>query len=185
MAKNKKVGKNRKEKRDETKEKFEFFLEVKKLSKDVSSPEYILESDVGLDLRANENISLMPMEQKIVKTGLIIKVPKGHVGLIRDRAGIVGKMNIHTVAGTFDPDYRGEVSIFLVNFGEEEAHIEKGMRIAQMIFVPVTRVGVKVVKSLSETKRGSKGFGSTGIREKVKALLELDKEINKENISNI
>lgn len=184
-AKNKKIKKEKKEKRNETGRKFEFYLEVKKLSKEVSPPEYILESDVGLDLRANEDISLMPLEQKIVKTGLIMKIPRGHVGLIRDRAGIVGKMNIHTVAGTFDPDYRGEISIFLVNFGEEEAHIEKGMRIAQMIILPVTKVGIKIVKSLSETERGSKGFGSTGIKEKVKALLELDEKMNKKNISKI
>jgi len=155
------------------------FLEVKKLSKDVCSPEYILDSDVGLDLRANEDICLAPMEQKAVKTGLKIKIPDGHVGLIRDRAGIISEMKVHTVAGTFDPDYRGEVSIVVVNFGDEEVEIEKGMRIAQMIILPITKVGVKIVKSLSETKRGSKGFGSTGIKEKLKAFNELEKEMKK------
>ncbi|HVY01398.1 MAG TPA: dUTP diphosphatase [Candidatus Nanoarchaeia archaeon] len=140
-------------------------LEVQKLSDDVITPEYILESDVGLDLRANEDVSLMPLEQKEVKTGLIVKIPEGHVGLIRDRAGIVSQMNVHIVAGTFDSDYRGEVSIILSNAGDEEVEIEKGMRIAQMIIIPVTKVEVKVVKSLSKTERGSKGFGSTGLKE--------------------
>lgn len=186
MIKKRKIIKNKKKEiKNGSKKEFKFFLEVKKLSKDVCAPEYILNSDVGLDLRANENVSLMPMEQKIVKTGLILKIPEGHVGLIRDRAGIVSEMNIHTVAGTFDPAYRGEVSIVLVNFGDEEVEIEKGMRIAQMIILPITKVGVKIVKSLSETERGSKGFGSTGIKEKIKAFRELEKQFGKEDDGDI
>jgi len=176
IKKQKKTGDVKKEAKN--KQKFKFFLDVKKLSKDVCSPEYILDSDVGLDLRANENVSLMPMKQKAVKTGLKIKIPDGHVGLIRDRAGIISEMNVHTVAGTFDPDYRGEVSIMVVNFGDEEVEIEKGMRIAQIIILPVTKVGIKIVKSLSETKRGSKSFGSTGIKEKLKAFNKLANELN-------
>lgn len=174
IKKQKKISGMKKE--AENKQNFKFFLEVKKLFKDVCPPEYILESDVGLDLRANEDVCLSPMEQKSIKTGLMIKIPDGHVGLIRDRAGIVSKMNVHTVAGTFDPDYRGEVSIVVVNFGDEEVEIEKGMRIAQMIILPVTKVEIKVVKSLLETKRGSKGFGSTGIKKKLRAFNKLENE---------
>ena len=139
-------------------------LLVKKLSKTAELPEYMLSSDVGLDLKSNENISLSPMEQKNVKTGIAVKIPENHVGLIRDRAGIVNKMNIHTMAGTFDSAYRGEVSVVLVNFGDEEIEIEKGMRIAQLIILPVTNVKVKEVKSLENTSRGAKGFGSTGFK---------------------
>lgn len=152
-------------------------LEFKSIAKGASAPEYMLNSDVGLDLKANENISLKPMEQKIVRTGIVVKIPNNHVGLIRDRAGIVTKMGVHTVAGTFDPGYRGEVSIVLVNFGEEEVMIEKEMRVAQIIILPVTKVLVKEVKSLSETERGEKSFGSTGLREKIKEINELAKEI--------
>jgi dUTP pyrophosphatase len=159
----------RKEKKQET----SIFLEIKKLTKDAYPPEYIMESDVGLDLRANETVSLMPMEQKAIKTGLAIKIPDGHVGLIRDRAGIVNKMDVHTAAGTFDPAYRGEISIVVVNFGEKEIEIEKGMRIAQIIILPITKVKVKLVNSLLETKRGSKGFGSTGIKEKIENINKL------------
>ncbi|MFA5382947.1 MAG: dUTP diphosphatase [Candidatus Micrarchaeia archaeon] len=171
----------KKRKEEKNKSSSNVLLEVKKLSKDVCSPEYMLDSDVGLDIKANENVSLSPMEQKVVKTGLVIRIPDGHVGLIRDRAGIISFMKVHTVAGTFDPDYRGEVSIMVVNFGDEEVEIEKGMRIAQMIIIPVTKVNVKVVDSLSKTKRGSKGFGSTGIKEKLVAFKKLEKEINKKN----
>ncbi|MEM3405710.1 MAG: dUTP diphosphatase [Candidatus Pacearchaeota archaeon] len=165
--KNKKQIKNKEEK----------ILLVKKLFHDVSLPEYMLESDVGLDLRANENVILRPMEQKVVRTGIAIKIPDNHVGLIRDRAGIVSKMNVHTAAGTFDPAYRGEVSVILINFGDETVEIEKGMRIAQLIILPVTKVKVKEVDSLPVTNRYDKGFGSTGLKEKAKALQDI-KEMN-------
>jgi len=157
------------------------FLFVKKLSSDASIPEYMMESDVGLDIRANENIILRPLEQKTVRTGIAIKIPDGHVGLIRDRAGIVSKMNVHTAAGTFDPAYRGEVSIVLINFGDDTVEIEKGMRIAQLVILPVTKVKVKQVDSLPITDRYDKGFGSTGLKEKAKALNDIkNMKINEE-----
>jgi len=138
-------------------------LKVKKLAKDVELPEYSLETDVGFDIRANENVSLQPYEQKTIKTGIALEIPDGYVGLIRDRAGIVTKMGVHTSAGTFDPAYRGEISIVVINFGDEEVEIEKGMRVAQMIIIPVTKVDIKEVKSLSSSSRGEKGFGSSGM----------------------
>jgi dUTP pyrophosphatase len=100
--------------------------------------------------------------------------------LIRDRAGIITKMGVHTVAGTFDPAYRGEVSIILTNFGDEDAVIEKGMRIAQMIVLPVEKVQIREVRELSETKRGKRGFGSTGITDILKELKELEEMSKKE-----
>ncbi len=138
-------------------------LKIKKLAKDVEIPEYALASDVGFDIRANENVSLQPYEQKTIKTGIAIEIPEGHVGLIRDRAGIVTKMGVHTSAGTFDPAYRGEISVVMINFGDEEVEIEKGMRICQMIILPVAKVDIKEVKSLSSSSRGEKGFGSSGM----------------------
>lgn len=148
-------------------------LKVKRFFSDVELPEYALESDVGLDLRANESVSLAPYEQKTVHTGLAIQIPDGHVGLIRDRAGIVTKMGVHTAAGTFDPAYRGEISVVLVNFGEEKVMIEKGMRIAQLIILPITKVKIQEVKSLSLTSRYDRGFGSTGMKGVIKELNKL------------
>jgi len=143
-------------------------LLVKMINKEAVLPAYSFESDVGLDLVSVEDVCFLPMEQKPVKTGIAINIPKGHVGLIRDRAGIVGKMNIHTAAGTFDPGYTGEVSVMLVNFSDKEVEIEVGMKIAQLIILPVTRVKVCEVKTLKKTERGNKGFGSTGFVEKAK-----------------
>jgi len=154
-------------------------LQVKKFFKDVALPEYMMKSDVGLDLKANESVSLRPMEQKPVRTGIAIKIPEGCVGLIRDRAGIVSKMNVHTAAGTFDPDYRGEVSVVLVNFSDETIEIEKGMRIAQLVVMPVVKVKVEEVSKLPLTERYDKGFGSTGMKEKLQEFKKLDKAVNK------
>jgi len=148
-------------------------LLVKKFSSDACLPEYMMSTDVGLDIKANENMILRPLEQKTIHTGIAIKIPDGHVGLIRDRAGIVSKMNVHTAAGTFDPAYRGEVSIVLINFGEDTVEVEKGMRIAQLVIIPVTRAKVKQVESLPISERYDKGFGSTGLKEKAKALRDI------------
>jgi len=139
-------------------------LKVKRISKDAEIPSYSFESDVGFDLRAIEDVTLEPYEQKKVRTGILVEIPEGHVGLIRDRAGIVTKMGVHTAAGTFDPAYRGEVSIILVNFGEETVRVEAGMKICQMIIIPVTKVKIKEVSKLEKTERHNKGFGSTGIK---------------------
>ncbi len=155
-------------------------LQVKKFFKDSCLPEYMMKGDVGLDLKANESIELKPMEQKAIRTGIAIKIPEGCVGLIRDRAGIVSKMNVHTAAGTFDPDYRGEVSVILVNFSDESVEVEKGMRIAQLIIMPVLKVKVQEVSSLSVTERYDKGFGSTGMKEKLHEFDKLDKAVSKE-----
>ncbi|MEM0465542.1 MAG: dUTP diphosphatase [Candidatus Pacearchaeota archaeon] len=133
-------------------------LLIKRIHKDAELPSYHYESDIGLDLTSIEDVSFRPNEQKAIRTGLVIKIPDNHVGLIRDRAGIVSEMNLHTVAGTFDPGYRGEVSVVLVNFSEEEVLIEKGMKIAQLLIIPILKVNVKEVKELDETERGDKGF---------------------------
>ena len=153
------------------------YLEVKKISKDAFLPEYMFDTDVGLDLKANETVEIFPLQQKLIKTGIAVKIPEEHVGLIRDRAGIVSKMGVHTAAGTFDSAYTGEISVVLVNLGEKTVQIEKGMRIAQLIILPVKKVKVKEVKSLLETKRGEKGFGSTGLKEKIKEIKKLSEEI--------
>ena len=146
-----------------------------KLSKNVESPEYALNSDVGFDLKAFEDASLYPLEQKNVRTGIVLEIPKGYVGLVRDRAGIVQKMNVHTVAGTFDSGFRGEISIMLVNMGEKTVEIEKGMRIAQIILIPVVKAKLIERDRLSSTVRGNRSFGSTGMKEIVKELNKFSK----------
>ncbi len=158
------------------KSKSEVVLNFLKLSKDAEAPEYALESDAGFDLKAAEDVSIFPFDQKKVSTGIAIEVPEGYVGIVRDRAGIVQKMNVHTVAGTFDSGFRGEVSIMLVNMNDKSVEIEKGMRIAQIILVPIIKADIKEVKKLSSTERGERSFGSTGMKEIVKELNKLSKK---------
>jgi dUTP pyrophosphatase len=150
-------------------------LKFVKLSKNAETPEYILGSDVGFDLKAIEDVNLFPLEQKTVRTGIAMEIPEGYVGLVRDRAGIVQKMNVHTVAGTFDSGFRGEVSIMLVNMNDKTVGIEKGMRVAQIILLPVARAKIKEVKKLSDTERGKKSFGSTGMKKIIKELGKISK----------
>ena len=139
-------------------------LKIMKLSKEAELPEYAMNCDVGFDFRASESVILGPFEQKEVKTGVAVEIPEGYIGLVRDRAGIVTEMAVHVVAGTFSPSCRGEVTIMMINFGKDQVKIEKGMRIAQMIIVPVKKVEIKEVKSLSKTERSGKNFYSTGIK---------------------
>jgi dUTP pyrophosphatase len=157
------------------KENSEVELKFLKISKNAEAPEYILDSDVGFDLKAIEDVNLFPLEQKTVRTGIAMEIPEGYVGLVRDRAGIIQKMNIHTLAGTFDSGFRGEVSIMLVNMNDKTVGIEKGMRIAQIILIPVARAKIQEVKKLSDTERGKKGFGSTGMKKIVRDLNKISK----------
>jgi dUTP pyrophosphatase len=151
-------------------------LNFLKLSKNADSPEYALETDAGFDLKALEDAEIYPFEQKSVRTGIVIEIPKGYVGIVRDRAGIVQKMNVHTVAGTFDSGFRGEVSVILVNMNDKTVEIEKGMRIAQIILLPIVKAKIIEVKKLSETERGERSFGSTGMKEIIKELDKISKK---------
>jgi len=175
VTRHRKKGRESKGKRQRKREKKEMpVLEVKRLT-NLPLPGYVFNTDVGFDLRAAETVTLAPYEQKPVRTGIAIKIPEGHVGLIRDRAGIITKLGVHTAAGTFDPGYRGEVSVVLVNLSEKTVTVEAGMRIAQMIILPVTRVRIKEVTELEPSERHDRGFGSTGLKEIIKLEKELDK----------
>ncbi len=172
----KSVVKKTVEVKKEKKMKSEVNLNFLKISKDAEAPEYALNTDAGFDLKALENVSIFPFDQKKVSTGIAIEVPEGYVGIVRDRAGIVQKMNVHTVAGTFDSGFRGEVSIMLVNMNDKTVEIEKGMRIAQIILVPIVKAKITEVKKLSSTERGDKGFGSTGMKEIIRELNKISKK---------
>jgi len=107
-------------------------LKVKKISKKALLPEYTIDSDVCFDVRAFRSVNLKSMEQKEIRTGLVLQIPEGYVGLVRDRAGIVTKLGCHVIAGTIDSSYREEFTVLMINFGMDEIQIEAGMRIAQI-----------------------------------------------------
>jgi dUTP pyrophosphatase len=119
-----------------------------------------------MDLRANidESITLKPMERTIVKTGLFIALPVGFEAQVRPRSGLAAKNGITVLnaPGTVDADYRGEIGVILVNLSNEDFVINDGERIAQLIIAKHERAHWEEVEVLSETKRGTGGFGSTG-----------------------
>ncbi len=132
-------------------------------------PSYETGGAAGMDLRSavaeDRPLMLMPGKRALVPTGFIFEVPNGFEAQIRPRSGLAFKHGITCLntPGTIDSDYRGEVKVLLINLGEEEFLIERGMRIAQMVIAPVTRVVTAEVQEVSGTERGDGGFGSTGV----------------------
>lgn len=130
-------------------------------------PSYETEGASGMDIRAyiDETIVLLPGKRALIPTGLFIELPAGYEIQIRARSGLAVKYGIGLTngIGTIDSDYRGEIKIPLINWGEEAFTINNGDRIAQMIVCKYERVEVEVVDRLSDTARGSGGFGHTGI----------------------
>ena len=131
-------------------------------------PSYETIASAGMDLRATLDlpVTLKPLERAIVKTGLFIELPIGYEAQIRPRSGLAAKKGITVLntPGTIDADYRGEIGVILVNLSNEDFVIQDGERIAQMIIAKHERAEWHQVESLSETKRGAGGFGSTGVK---------------------
>ncbi|MBU5682719.1 MAG: dUTP diphosphatase [Candidatus Aenigmatarchaeota archaeon] len=138
-------------------------LKVKRLNESAKLPERKREGDAGLDLYSIEDIEINPNEIKLVSTGIAIEIPKGYVGIIKDRSGLATK-GLHVLAGVIDENYRGEVKIVLINLGKEKIFLEKYSRVAQLLILPYLKCNVKEVEELSETERGDSGFGSSGIK---------------------
>ena len=143
-------------------------IQIKKLSSTVSTPKYETPGSSGMDIAAHiENkVIIDPGEKALISTGLSIAIPRGYEVQIRPRSGLAAKKNITVLntPGTIDADYRGEIKVILINLGKEKFVIENGERIAQMVVCPVIQANLEEVKVLSETERGSGGFGSTGTK---------------------
>ena len=131
-------------------------------------PHYETIASAGMDLRASltESRLLKPLERTIVGTGLFIELPIGIEAQVRPRSGLAAKKGITVLnaPGTIDADYRGEIGVILVNLSNENFTIQSGERIAQLVIAKHERVEWEQVEILSETDRGSGGFGSTGTK---------------------
>ncbi len=131
-------------------------------------PVYQTEGAAGADVCAflSEPLTLAPGERFAVPTGLSFEIPEGYEIQVRPRSGLAIKQGIACVnsPGTIDSDYRGEVCVILINLGTEPFTIENGDRIGQLVVAPVTRGIFLEAEKLSDTGRGSGGFGSTGKR---------------------
>jgi len=139
-------------------------LKIKRLNKDAIIPAYQSELAAGIDLHSIEEHILEPMERKLIKTGLAFEIEAGYEVQIRPRSGLAYKYGLTVLnsPGTIDADYRGEIMVLLINLSNEFYTIKKGERIAQAVIAPVVQAEIVEVNELSETKRGEKGFGSTG-----------------------
>jgi dUTP diphosphatase len=132
-------------------------------------PSYETEHSAGMDLMAALDegavLDLKPGERVLVPTGFAMALPEGYEAQVRPRSGLAYKhgVTVLNTPGTIDADYRGEVKVILVNFGTETFRITRGMRIAQMVVAPVTRIAWRPAENLTETARGAGGFGSTGV----------------------
>jgi dUTP diphosphatase len=131
-------------------------------------PAYQTAQAAGLDLLAavaeSAPLTLAPGQHALVPTGLAIALPEGFEAQVRPRSGLAAKHGVTVLnsPGTIDADYRGEIRVILINHGTEAFTIRRGERIAQMVIAPVVQAALVPVTSLSDTDRGSGGFGSTG-----------------------
>ena len=133
---------------------------------DLELPKYGTAMSAGADLMAaiEGEIVLKPGERKLIPTGIALGLPASYEAQVRPRSGLALKNGITVLntPGTIDADYRGEICVILINLGQENFTITRGMRIAQMIIAPVTQGAWNVVEDLDDTARGAGGFGSTG-----------------------
>lgn len=131
---------------------------------DLELPSYQSEGAAGLDVRAAEDRMLQPGETALVPTGFSMEIPAGFEAQLRPRSGLAAKHGITLLnsPGTIDHDFRGQVQIILTNLGHEPFFVHRGDRIAQMVIAKVERAQIEVATELSETERGSGGFGHTG-----------------------
>lgn len=141
-------------------------VKVKKLNDRAQLPTYQTDQAAAFDFHAclDEPKVLQPLERAMIPTGLAYEIPEGYEMQVRARSGLSIKHGITMVngIGTIDADYRGELNILVINLGQEPFEIEDGMRVAQGVISPINQVSWQEVETLSETDRGSGGFGSTG-----------------------
>jgi len=136
---------------------------VRRLRPDAHVPEPAYDGDAGLDLAACDQIVLGPGERAVVSTGLAVEIPEGYAGFVQPRSGLAARHGIGIVnsPGLIDSGYRGEIRVVLLNTGGETFSVEPGMRIAQLVVMPVVAVRLVVVDELAASERGVRGFGSS------------------------
>jgi dUTP pyrophosphatase len=141
-------------------------LRVTLLPHAVGAPTYQTDAAAGLDLCAavDGEVTLSPGRVVPIPTGIQVEIPSGYEGQVRGRSGLALRhaVGLPNAPGTIDADYRGEVTVLLVNWGHDPYVVHRGDRVAQLVIAPVARAVVEVAEALSETSRGSGGFGHTG-----------------------
>ena len=141
--------------------------EVEELYRTVHTKNLTAESfkdDAGIDLRALSTITLSPGQRAMIPVGISAQFSKKYVGILKDRSGMARSSNLVIHAGVIDDQYRGEINVIVQNHGPEPYYIHYGDRFAQMLIIQRFSGKIKFVSKLNQTKRGTKGFGSSGKR---------------------
>ena len=141
-------------------------LPIKRIDPEVELPSYAYAGDAGLDLRASEDVTLAPLERRLVSTGLAVAIPEGYAGFVQPRSGLALRegLSMANTPGLVDSHYRGELKVCAVNLDPERSiRIKRGDRIAQLVLQRVPAVTLVEVDELDETDRGAGGFGSSGV----------------------
>lgn len=142
-------------------------MKIKVISLSGILPQYETEGSAGMDIKAylEEPVTLKPGKRALIPTGLFMEIPEGFEVQIRARSGLAVKHGIGLTngIGTIDSDYRGEIKVSLINWGEEDFTINNGERIAQMVVSRYEKAELEKAEVISETTRGSGGFGHTGL----------------------
>jgi dUTP pyrophosphatase len=143
-------------------------LQIKPLNNSITKESlfYATKGSAGIDLKANNDgdIIIASGDTALIPTGIAIALPIGYEAQIRPRSGLALKSSITVLntPGTIDSDYRGEIGIILINHGKKDFIVTKGLRVAQMVIAKYEKLSLEFVTELSDTARGSGGFGSTG-----------------------
>lgn len=142
-------------------------IPIQRLDEGIEIPTHAYAGDAGTDLRSTVDAALEPFERMAVPCGIAIALPEGYAGFVLPRSGLAAKHGVSIVnaPGLIDSGYRGELKVVLVNLDPREPfEIKRGDRIAQLVVMPVPPVTYAPVDALSETERGTGGFGSSGVR---------------------
>ncbi len=137
-------------------------LKWKKLDPGAIAPAYAHPGDAGLDFFSLERTIIPPGARKAIRTGISMEIPEGHVGLFWDKSGLAIRDGLTTLGGVIDAGYRGEVQILMLNVSDKEYVFEAGHKVAQLLIQKVEHPDIAESEGLSETRRGTGGFGSTG-----------------------
>ena len=144
----------------------EIIVRIVSANPDIAIPQHMSAGAAGIDLAADldEPVSISPGQVELIGTGIRIAIPDGFEAQVRPRSGLAMKHRIGILnsPGTIDSDYRGEIGVLLINFGNTPYVVASGERIAQLVIAAVPKVKIEVTDSLDDTDRGSGGFGHTG-----------------------
>lgn len=137
-------------------------LKIQQISSNAKVPSKGSDLSAGLDLYSAHDCKILPHDKQVVDTDIRVQIPPGCYGRIAPRSGLTISHFLDVGAGVIDPDYRGNLKVVLFNFGSEPVSIRKGNKIAQLILERIWQADIKVVDCLDSSKRGARGFGSSG-----------------------